>query len=147
MGMQSQRVLVADPCLDTVDSFACLLRCWGHEVCTAQDGATARQLAARFRPTVVMSEVRLCKLDGYELARQLRRMDDLANALLVAVSGGSTADFPKQARAAGFDCYLLKPADPEVLRRLLVSAAPPFPECLSPRLVLPPLSRSQGVYC
>ena len=115
----ARRVLVVDDNLDAVESLALLLRLQGHEVRTACDGPTALETAAAFRPEVVLLDIGLPQMDGYEVARRLREQVGLKEALLVAVTGYGQEEDRRQSDAAGFDAHLVKPADPAVLLKLL----------------------------
>jgi len=113
------RVLVVDDDLDTTESFRILFTLWGHHVETANDGPAALAAAAAFRPDVVLLDIMMPGMDGYEVARRLRRMPELRETLLIALTGlGRPADVA-DARAAGFDRHLVKPADLAELERLL----------------------------
>jgi two-component system CheB/CheR fusion protein len=114
------RVLVVDDYPDTNTSLALLLRLWGHEVFTAEDGPSALQVVEHCKPDAVLLDVGLPGMDGYELAQQLRQ-GPLRRALLVTVSGfGQEADH-RRSQEAGCDCHLVKPVEPDVLRELLES--------------------------
>jgi signal transduction histidine kinase/DNA-binding response OmpR family regulator len=116
-----RRVLVVDDNADSADTLAMLARLDGHEVRTAQTGAAALEVAQAFRPDVVLLDIGLPGMDGYEVARQLRAGAAGAPILLAAVTGyGQEAD-RNRSRQAGFDLHLVKPVEPEVLRRLLAS--------------------------
>ncbi len=138
MGPCHHRVLVVDPCRDTVTSLSMLLYLWGHEVRCATDGLAALETAAEFRPTVVLSEIRLGRLDGCALARRLRELPEMYHALLVAVTGRGDAGALRLCREAGFDRHIIKPADPEELRQLLAgesaASCPRLPEPLRIRM-------------
>jgi two-component system, OmpR family, response regulator len=113
------RVLVVDDCPDLRASLRILLGLWGHDVREAPDGHAALRLAAAFRPDAVLLNVGLPGLDGYEVARRLRRLPGLGGVLLVAVTGYGSPKDVAACRAAGFDHHLLKPFDPVALERLL----------------------------
>jgi CheY-like chemotaxis protein len=114
------RILVVDDCRDTRDSFALLLRLWGHDVRTAADGPSALVLAGEYQPQVVLLDIGLPGLNGWEVARRLR---GLIRTVLVGVSGfGQTAD-QERARRDGWDHFFLKPVEPEDLRRTLETVA------------------------
>jgi CheY-like chemotaxis protein len=113
------RVLVADPCRDTVDTFALLMRLWGYRVRTALNGPEALDAAALFHPDVVLLEIALPDMDGCEVARSLSLQPDLPRPLLVAITGYSTEPYRRQAREAGFDHLLVKPVDLSRLQTLL----------------------------
>src|SRR5262245_29126400 len=113
------RVLVVDDCPDNRVALGLLLRLWGHEVRKAADGPSALKAAGTFLPEVVLLDLAMPGMDGFEVARQLRRMAHLGRPLLVAVTGyGRECDIAR-ARQAGFDLLLAKPVDPGQLRLLL----------------------------
>ena len=114
-----------DDNVDAVKSLALLLRLQGHEVRTAYDGPTALETAETFRPEVVLLDIGLPRMDGYEVARRLREQVGLQKTLLVAVTGYGQEEDRRRAEAAGFDAHLVKPADLAVLQRLLASQATP----------------------
>ncbi len=111
-------ILVVDDNADAADSLAWLLRRWGHEVRTAHDGLAGLKEALAHRPQIVLLDIGLPGLDGYEVARRLR-VELGRQALLVAVTGYGQEEDRRLAEEAGFDAHLTKPADPGVLERLL----------------------------
>ena len=118
---QLLRILVVDDCADTTDSLTMLLQLWGHETRAAREGRTALEVAAEFRPDVVLLDIGLPGMDGYEVARRLRQNGKVGRPMVIAVTGfGPDADHGRRYHA-GFDHYLLKPVDPEVLRNLLMA--------------------------
>jgi CheY-like chemotaxis protein len=117
-----RRVLLADPCPDTVESTACILRLWGHDVRGTESGPEALEVARTYRPDVVLMEIGLPGMDGYEVAEQLRKQEGIPHPLLVAVTGYGNEQYRQRAREAGFDCFLVKPVDPDVLRKLLATS-------------------------
>jgi PAS domain S-box-containing protein len=118
-----RRVLVVDDNVDAAESLAMVLRVDGHEVRTVHDGQVALQAAHEFRPEVVLLDIGLPRISGYDVARQLRQHDDLKMALLVAVTGYGHEEDRRQAMQAGFDAHLTKPADTGALRQLLAFGA------------------------
>jgi PAS domain S-box-containing protein len=114
-----RRVLVVDDNPDAAESLADLLRVLGHEVSLAYDGPTAVEAALRDNPDIVLCDIGLPGLDGYAVARTLRRHRAFAKTLLVAVSGYASDDDVKRAIAAGFDRHIAKPPDPAELERLV----------------------------
>jgi PAS domain S-box-containing protein len=115
----SLRILVVDDNVDTADSLALLLRLHGHEVHTAHNGAAALETAQAEHPDVILLDIGLPKLDGYQVAESLRRHEALRDSLLVAVTGyGYEAD-RQRAKKAGFDHHFVKPVDPQALEQLL----------------------------
>ncbi len=122
------RVLVVDDNRDHADSLARLLRLWGHDVQTAYDGLAALEAAAGYHPHIALLDIRLPKLDGYELARRLRQQLGARQLVLIALSGSGDDD-PHAAGAAGFDLHLIKPVDPAMLESVLaaMTRAEPLP--------------------
>jgi two-component system, chemotaxis family, CheB/CheR fusion protein len=114
-----RRVLAVDDNVDAVESLAMLLGLQGHEVRTAYDGPAALAAADAFQPDVILLDIGLPKLDGYEVARRLRQQPAFEKVLLVAVTGYGQAEDRLRANQAGFDVHLVKPADPVVLKKLL----------------------------
>lgn len=117
--MRKLRVLIADDYRDTCETMAILLRLWGHEVRTAGDGAVALEIAATWRPDVVLADIGMPKLNGYELARQIRLQAGLPQMLLIAISGYADQKHHALGLEAGYDSYLAKPAAAAPLKQLL----------------------------
>ena len=113
------RVLIVDDNRDTVESFAMLLRASGHEVRPAYDGSTAVQLALDYRPDVVLLDIGLPGLNGYEVAKRIRRLAVLKEVVLVAMTGYGQESDLKASHDAGFDHHLVKPASPGRLHDIL----------------------------
>jgi CheY-like chemotaxis protein len=114
-----RRVVVADDNHDGADSLAMMLRTFGCEVRTAYDGAGAIDAFDAMRPDVVLLDLGMPGVDGFEAAREIRRRPGGAGALLVAMTGwGQDAD-RQRTREAGFDAHLVKPVDPVTLRALV----------------------------
>jgi PAS domain S-box-containing protein len=122
-----RRILVVDDSRDAAESLALLLRLEGHEVQVARDGPAALELARRQRPEVAFLDLAMPGMDGYELCRRLRAEPALAPTLLVALTGwGQEAD-RRRSEEAGFDRHLVKPVEPQSLRRLLTHPRLPGP--------------------
>jgi PAS domain S-box-containing protein len=117
----SRRILVVDDSVDAADSLAAYLRMQGHEVRIANDGPAALDAAQAFRPEVVLLDIGLPRIDGYEVARRLRKEAGSTKVLLVAVTGYGQEEDRRRAQEAGFDALLVKPADLSALQRLLSS--------------------------
>ena len=116
-----RRILVVDDNVDGADSLALLLELGGHEVAAAHDGREALAVAAAFAPDVVLLDIGLPELDGYEVARRLRADPRTAGARLIALTGwGSDAD-KRRSRDAGFDAQLTKPVDAATLTAVLAA--------------------------
>lgn len=116
------RILVADDNRDAAESLALMLGLEGHDVRMVYNGADALALAEQFRPQIVLLDIGMPRLDGYQAARQIRERAWARSVLLVALTGwGQEAD-RQQARDAGFDWHLLKPVDPHDLNGLIRQA-------------------------
>jgi PAS domain S-box-containing protein len=113
------RVLVVDDNPDATESMAMLLGLWGHDVTTAKDGAAALAAARREHPQVVLLDIGLPGMDGYEVARRIRADAETKRAVLVAMTGYGQAEDRQRAHATGFALHLVKPVEPEALRRAL----------------------------
>jgi CheY-like chemotaxis protein len=118
-GATPRRILVVDDNTDSAQSMAALQSRRGHETRIALTGTEALAAAAEFLPEVVLLDIGLPEMDGYEVARQLRLIPALATAFLVAVTGYGGAEDRARAKLAGFDEYLVKPADLDLLREWL----------------------------
>jgi CheY-like chemotaxis protein len=117
-----RRVLVVDDNPATTEFQAQLLRLAGHEVRIVHDGPAALSIAVQFRPHVVLLDLGLPGSDGFEVARALRSYPETEASLLVAITGFSRDGDRSAAQEAGFDHYLVKPADPETVLALVASA-------------------------
>ena len=117
------RVLLVDDNVDTVLSFSLLLEAHGHHVRTAHDGLEAVQAALDYRPDLVLLDIGLPGLNGYEVAKRLRQDPGLKDVVLVALTGyGQNAD--RQApMEAGFNHHLVKPARLEQLQQILAAVS------------------------
>jgi PAS domain S-box-containing protein len=115
------RVLVVDDNVDSVETMALLLESQGHEVHTAVDGPTAIDRAAELQPDVVLLDIGLPGMSGYEVARALRRQPHPQAMTLVAISGYGRDSDREAAHAAGFDHHLVKPADPERIFEIMAA--------------------------
>ena len=114
-----QRILVADDNRESAETCAMLLEFWGHEVEVVDSGTQAFEVAQRWRPRVLLLDIGMPGLSGYELARKIRATDWGQHVFLVAVTGWGQEGDRSQAMAAGFDRHLTKPVDPETLQLLL----------------------------
>ena len=122
-GSGSKRILVVDDNLDSAESLATLLRIRGNEVMTAADGPGALKAAATFRPEVVLLDVGLPGMDGYEVARQMRQQPATRRALLIALTGYGRIEDREAALKAGFDKHFTKPIDPKTLYQYVAQVA------------------------
>src|SRR5581483_629934 len=117
------RILVVDDNRDAAASLGMLLRLMGNDVRTAHDGEEAVARADEFRPDVVLLDIGLPKLNGYEAARRLRDRPWGRRAVLIATTGWGQDQDRHRSRDAGFDHHLVKPVDPADLLRLLAPLA------------------------
>jgi two-component system CheB/CheR fusion protein len=120
----SCRILIVDDNQDAADSMAMLIGSPDREIEVAYDGASALELAGRFRPNAVLLDIGLPGMDGYQVAKRLRALPGLERALLVAVSGYGAETDRRASREAGIDYHLVKPVDFAALERILERAAP-----------------------
>jgi CheY-like chemotaxis protein len=117
----SLRVLVMDDNVDAAETLAMLMQELGHDVRTAHDGPTGLEAAYDYRPSVVLLDIGLPGLDGYEVAKRMRQQPVLQSVVLVAMTGYGKESDRKRAQEAGFDHHLVKPAKLEKLRQILAS--------------------------
>jgi PAS domain S-box-containing protein len=120
----AQRILVVDDNRDAADSLGMLLRMMGNEVHTAHDGLEAVGAVATFQPDVVLLDLGLPKLNGYEVARRIREQEGGADILLVALTGWGQEEDRRRSREAGFDRHMTKPVEFDTLRKLLAKHRP-----------------------
>ena len=118
------RILVVDDNVDSAKGMSRLLVSSGHEVETAHDGRTALEMARRFRPEVVLLDIGLPGMDGYQVAEKLRQEDCGRVAILVAITGYAQEKDRDRSRGAGFDHHLAKPVDYDELLTLISEAQP-----------------------
>jgi PAS domain S-box-containing protein len=118
------RILVVDDLRDAADSMAMMLRTLGHETSTAYDGLEAVQTAAAFRPHVVLLDIGLPKMNGYDAARHIRNEPWGGNVALVALTGWGQEEDKRRSVEAGFDHHLTKPVAPATLEKLLALLMP-----------------------
>jgi signal transduction histidine kinase len=116
-----RRVLVVDDNYDAAASLGMLLKYLGADVHTANDGAAALSAIESYRPDVVLLDIGMPVMDGFEVARRIRENRDNDNIVLVALTGWGQADDRNRTRAAGFNHHLVKPADISSIQTLLVS--------------------------
>jgi CheY-like chemotaxis protein len=120
----ARRVLVVDDNVDAADSLALLLKLTGQEVRVAHDGPTALLVAEAFRPQVVLLDIGMPGMDGYEVARRLRGQPEGRSALVVALTGWGQDHDRRRSAEAGFDHHLVKPVEPDALGKLLAGCDP-----------------------
>jgi PAS domain S-box-containing protein len=116
-----RRILVVDDNRDSAESLATLLRLLGNDVRTAYEGRQALVVAGSYRPDVVLLDLGLPGLNGYEVAKQIRSLPGLVDAGVIALTGFGTDEDKVMTRQSGFDDHLVKPVDFDSLKRLLTS--------------------------
>ncbi len=112
-------ILVVEDNVDCAKSTAMLLRHYRHDVEVVLNGTDALEAAKAKRPDVVLLDIGLPRMDGYEVARRLKRLPGAKAPLLIAITGFGQEGDRRQSAEAGIDVHLLKPVEPEYLRRLL----------------------------
>jgi signal transduction histidine kinase/ActR/RegA family two-component response regulator len=115
----SLRILVVDDNEDSADSLTLLLEVLGNTVSTANDGEQGLKLANELRPDVVLLDIGLPKLNGYDVAKSIRNEHWGHVPILVAITGWGQAEDKKRSREAGFDHHLVKPVDPDQLLAII----------------------------
>ncbi len=112
---KGSRVLIVDDNPDAAESIALFLQLEGHDVKSVNDPTVALAAVPTFAPQVVLLDIGLPIIDGFEVARRMRAMRETRDALLIAVSGYGQAEDRRRSAAAGFDHHFLKPTDPRTL--------------------------------
>jgi signal transduction histidine kinase len=120
----SLRVLVVDDNVDTVTTLALLVKESGHDVRTAYDGSAVLEAALDYRPNVVLLDIGLPGLNGFEVAKRLRQQPALQNAVLVAMTGYGQQSDRQRSHEAGFDHHLVKPGDFAKVLQILATVSP-----------------------
>ena len=119
VAIESRRLLVVDDNFDSAESMRVMFRIAGHDVRTVQEGNSAVEAAAQFAAEVVLLDVGLPDIDGYEVARRLRADPRTHDVLIIAITGFGREEDRSRSRDAGFDEHLVKPVDPAALQRAL----------------------------
>ena len=119
----SLRVLVVDDNVDTVTTLAMLVQESGHDVRTAYDGSMVLEAALDYRPNVVLLDIGLPGLNGFEVAKRIRQQPALQKAVLVAMTGYGQESDRQRSQEAGFDHHLVKPADFGKLLQILATVS------------------------
>ncbi len=119
------KVLVVDDNEDSAGSLGMILRIMGHDVYTARDGLEAVDMTESHRPHVVLLDIGLPKLNGYDAASRIREQSWGKDVRLVALTGWAQEDDRRRAQDAGFDHHIAKPVEPAMLESLLARLCPP----------------------
>jgi CheY-like chemotaxis protein len=115
----SLRILIVDDNRDNADSLVMLLRIIGNDTRTAYDGQQGVDVAEEFRPDVMLLDIALPKLNGYEACRGIREQPWGKNIVLIAVTGWGQVEDRRLSHEAGFDYHMVKPVDPQELMKFL----------------------------
>lgn len=121
----AQRVLVVDDNADSADSLGMMLRIMGYEVECAYDGETAVRAAETYAPHVMLLDIGMPHVSGYDVCRRIREQPWGRPIVIVALTGWGQEEDRRRSHDAGFDHHLVKPVEPEALEQLLGSLPPP----------------------
>ena len=113
------RILVVDDNADSALSLAMMLSMMGHDTRTAHDGEEAVTTAEAFRPQVVLLDIGLPKLNGYEVAQRIRQQEWGTSMFLVAVTGWGQDEDRRRSEDVGMNLHMVKPVEPSALDRML----------------------------
>ena len=117
--LSGSRILVVDDNKDSADSLGMLLRLKGNEIRTAYDGIEAVDVAETFHPELVLLDIGLPKLNGYEVARRIRQQPWGQDMILVALTGWGQDEDRRRSQEAGFNFHVVKPVELAALEKLL----------------------------
>jgi CheY-like chemotaxis protein len=126
-------VLVVDDNLDSAESLTVLVEELGHEVRTETEGGKVVEAAREFRPNLILLDISLPDISGFDVAEELRRQPDLADICLVALSGYGQEHHRRRSTEVGFDRYWVKPVDFVALKSLLAGLSLRTPDAPSSR--------------
>jgi CheY-like chemotaxis protein len=115
------RVLVVEDNVDSAEMLNFMLQLGGHETRMAHDGSTALDIARTFQPDVILCDIGLPRISGYDVAAGLRRQPEFQRTVLIALTGYGQDEDRRRAEDAGFNYHLTKPVEPEALAALLDS--------------------------
>lgn len=121
----SSRILIVDDHADNADMLDAMLQLEGHETRVVRDGGSALEAAAAFRPRIVLLDIGLPDMSGYQVAQWIRRQPWGSSTVLVALTGWGQAEDKRRSQEAGFDVHLTKPVRPELLSKLLLDVGLP----------------------
>jgi CheY-like chemotaxis protein len=117
----TRRILVADDNAAAADTLAELLSLFGNEVQVVHDGQAALKTFSAWRPDVILLDIDMPGMDGYEVARRVREQTASGKVMLIALTGWGQEKDRKLAREAGFNHHLLKPVDLQALQALMAA--------------------------
>ena len=120
-----RRILVVDDNVDSAESLAMLMKIAGHEVEMAHDGLEALEVAEAFQPEVILLDIGLPKMNGYEVARRIREKPYGIDMVLIALTGWGQEEDKRRSKESGFNTHIVKPVDHPELKKILDSLLPP----------------------
>ncbi len=123
-GNVRRKILVADDNKDAADSLSMLLLVMGNDVRTASDGQEALEIASEFRPDVILLDIGMPRLNGYDTCHRIREQPWGKNILIVAVTGWGQQEDRRRSTEVRFDHHMVKPVAPAELEKLLRFASP-----------------------
>jgi CheY-like chemotaxis protein len=109
---------------DSAQTLAMVLDVMGHETRLANDGLEAVRIAQEFQPDIVLLDIGMPRLNGYEACRKIREQAWATAVIIIAVTGWGQDDDRRRSKEAGFDLHLVKPLDPLVVERMMRDLAP-----------------------
>ena len=116
------RILVVDDNVDAASSLAMMLKIMGNQVRTAHDGVEAVEAASDFRPDLILLDIGMPRMNGYDACRRIREQSWGKNPFIVALTGWGQEDDKRRSHEAGFNGHLVKPVEPAALERLLLAS-------------------------
>ena len=120
--LSGSRILVVDDNKDSADSLAMLLRLKGNDIRTAHDGPEAVRVAEAFHPELVLLDIGLPKLNGYDVAGRIRQQPRGLDVVLVALTGWGQDEDRRRSKEAGFNFHIVKPVELSALENLLADS-------------------------
>jgi signal transduction histidine kinase/ActR/RegA family two-component response regulator len=114
-----RKILIVEDEVTTLETLRELLKQWGHEVKVAQDGTSALEIVTSYQPEVILLDIGLPDMEGYEVARQIRQEKQREEILLVALTGYGEEETQRRSQEAGFDYHFTKPVDFDALKKVL----------------------------
>jgi CheY-like chemotaxis protein len=117
----SRRILVVDDNVDSAKTLGMLLKYLGADVHVVHSGVAAIDAVEKYRPDIVLLDIGMPGMDGYEVARRIRERHEFKEVTLIALTGWGQEDDRRRTREAGFDHHLVKPADIAALQTLIVN--------------------------
>ena len=113
------RILVVDDNEDSAVGLSIMLKIMGHDTRAAFDGASAVEVAQTYRPNVMLLDIGLPKMNGYDVCRRIRTQPWGGDMVLIAVTGWGQDEDKRKSKEAGFNFHMVKPIDPDALEKLL----------------------------